>query len=207
MRNSASESTLGSRLGREIGDPTDWVDVHGDALYRFALLRVKDEHVAEDLVQETFFSALKAIDGFEGKSSLRTWLIGILKRKVIDYYRKSEREVKASDLTPWEEDDDREYFDKRGHWKRSLEDWKDSPEALVENKEFWGTFQSCLGNLPEIHRRVFTLKEIDGMKGNEICEVLDITESNLWVMLHRARSKLRKCLDSNWFNSPSEESR
>ncbi len=188
-------------------DPSDWVDQHGDALFRFALLRVKDPHLAEDLVQETFFSALKAIDGFQGKSSMRTWLIGILKRKVIDNFRKNVKEITEADLSMWDESDEREFFDKAGHWKQNLKDWKDSPEQLVHNEEFWGTFQQCLSNLPETHRRAFTLREIDGMDGAEVCNILSISSSNLYVMMHRARSRLRKCLDATWFQPPEGQGR
>ena len=186
-------------------DPSEWVDLHGDALFRFAILRVEDVHLAEDLVQETFLSALRAIDRFRGGSSLRTWLIGILKRKIIDHFRKNVIEIPDADLTLWDEEDDREFFDKRGHWKRSLKDWKESPEKLVESGEFWETFQSCLSMLPEAHRRAFTLRELDGYKREEICEVLSISPSNMFVMMHRARAKLRKCLDANWFLEPAEE--
>jgi RNA polymerase sigma-70 factor (ECF subfamily) len=186
-------------------DPSEWVDLYGDALFRFAILRVKDQHIAEDLVQETFLSALQAVDRFKGDSSLRTWLIGILRHKIIDHFRKNTVEVCASDITLWEEEDDREYFDKTGHWKRSLHEWKDSPDGLLESKEFWKVFQSCLCGLPESHRRAFTLREIDGMAGDEICEILSVTPNNFWVMLHRARSRLRKCLDANWFRVVTKE--
>ena len=187
-------------------NPAGWVDEHGDALYRFALLRVKDQHVAEDLVQETFLSALQSADRFKGKSSIRTWLVGILKHKTIDYFRKNTREVSASDLNMWEEEDDQEYFDKGGHWKKGPQEWNTSPEQLVENQEFWSTFQNCLGNLPEAHRRAFALRELDGIDSEEICKILSITSTNLWVMLHRARSRLRKCLDIHWFQKVSKES-
>ena len=183
-------------------DPSAWVDDHGDAMFRFAVLRVKDEHLAEDLVQDTFFSALKAVDSFKGNSSMRTWLIGILKRKVIDHFRKNVKEITEADLTLWDESDDRDYFDKTGHWKQSLKDWKESPEELVHNNEFLVTFQQCLAVLPESHRRVFTLRESDGMDGTEVCDVLSISPSNLYVMMHRARSGLRKCLDATWFQQP-----
>ncbi|UCH85462.1 MAG: sigma-70 family RNA polymerase sigma factor [Candidatus Latescibacterota bacterium] len=184
-----------------VHNPAEWVDLHGDALYRFALLRVKDRHVAEDLVQETFLSALQAAGRFKGDSAPRTWLIGILKHKVIDHFRKSTVEISESDLKLWEDEDDRDYFDATGHWKRPLNEWNDSPENLVENQEFWKTFQSCLADLPEAHRLAFTLKELDGLGGDEICDVLSVTPNNFWVMLHRARSKLRKCLDSTWFGA------
>lgn len=186
-------------------DPAVWVDLHGDAMYRFAILRVKDPSVAEDLIQDTFLSAIKAVDNFRGGSSVRTWLIGILKRKIIDYYRKSTKEIPASDLTVWEEDDDTVYFDHDGHWKRSLQEWSETPEELVVNQEFWKTFRSCLSGLPDSHRRAFTLREVDGVDSEEICKILSITSSNLWVMLHRARSKLRKCLDATWFHKTAQE--
>ena len=200
---SAGESV---EVGQPPLDPSIWVDEHGDALYRFALLRVKDQHVAEDLVQETFLSALQAVDRFKGRSSIRTWLVGILKHKTIDYFRKNTKEVSASDLNMWEEDDDREYFDKDGHWKKGPQEWNASPEQLVENQEFWSMFQNCLSNLPETHRRAFALREIDGINSEEICKILSITSTNLWVMLHRARSRLRKCLDTCWFQQTSKES-
>lgn len=202
----AAPNTIGkSSAGKTSRDPADWVDLHGDALYRYAILRVEDQHLAEDLVQETFLSALRAIDRFEGRSSLRTWLIGILKRKIIDHFRKNTIEIPEADLAVWEEEDDREYFDKEGHWKRTLRDWKESPEELIESVEFWDTFQSCLSKLPEAHRRAFTLRELDGYQREEICEILSITPSNMWVLMHRARAKLRKCLDAAWFLSLAEE--
>lgn len=186
-------------------DASEWVDLHGDALFRFAILRVEDVHLAEDLVQETFLSALRAIDRFKGGSSLRSWLIAILKNKIIDHFRKNVVEIPDADLTMWDEEDDREFFDKTGHWKRSLKDWNASPEKLVESGEFWETFQSCLSMLPEVHRRAFTLREFDGYNREEICDVLSISPSNMFVMMHRARAKLRKCLDAKWFLNSVEE--
>jgi RNA polymerase sigma-70 factor (ECF subfamily) len=205
MKEPLASTTTNPGTDTSSRDPSVWVDQHGDAMYRFAIIRVKDPGVAEDLIQETFLSAIKAIDKFRGSSSVRTWLIGILKRKIIDYFRKSTKEISESDLTLWEEEDDTRYFDKDGHWKRAVQEWKESPEELVVNQEFWTTFRACLSGLPEAHRRAFTLREIDGIESDEICKVLAITSSNLWVMLHRARSKLRKCLDATWFQRTSQE--
>jgi RNA polymerase sigma-70 factor (ECF subfamily) len=185
---------------QENRDPATWVDDHGDALFRYAILRVKDETVAEDLVQETFLSALKAIDRFQGGSALRTWLVGILKHKIIDYYRKSRPEVLASDLGP-AEDESHEHRLERAAEAPALEDWAGSPSSLLENQRFWEVFAGCLNELPEAHRRAFSLREIDGYKGEEICKILDITSTNLWVILHRARNKLRTCLQDNWFGA------
>ncbi|MDH3197318.1 MAG: sigma-70 family RNA polymerase sigma factor [Candidatus Krumholzibacteria bacterium] len=181
-------------------DPATWVDDHGDALFRYAILRVKDETTAEDLVQETFLSALKAIDGFQGGSALRTWLVGILKHKIIDHYRKSRPEVLASDLGP-NEDESHEHRLERAAEAPALQEWAGSPSSLLENQRFWEVFSGCLDELPEAHRRAFSLREIDGYKGDEICKILDITSTNLWVILHRARNKLRACLQDNWFGA------
>jgi RNA polymerase sigma-70 factor (ECF subfamily) len=114
-------------------------------------------------------------------------------------------EIRAADIALWEEEDDVEFFDRKGHWKRPLRDWKDSPADLVENGEFWKVFQACLSRLPEAHRRAFTLREIDGTTSDEICEILSVSPENLWVMLHRARSRLRKCLDAKWFGAGPKE--
>jgi RNA polymerase sigma-70 factor (ECF subfamily) len=182
-------------------DPGTWVEEHGDALYRFALLRVKDPIVAEDLVQETFLSALKGIEGFKGGSSLRTWMIGILKHKIIDHLRKNKPEILASDLATMENETEAERLDRSDQRREKPSAWHGNPDNLLENKDFWKVFMGCLNDLPEIHRRAFSLREIDGVKGDEICKILDITSTNLWVILHRARGKLRKCLDTNWFKA------
>lgn len=182
-------------------DPTTWVEEHGDALYRFAILRVKDTNVAEDLVQETFLAALRGIDGFKGGSSLRTWLVGILKHKIIDHFRKGTPEILSSDLATMEEETEAERLDRADQRRKTPSVWRGDPDNLLENKEFWGVFVSCLDGLPETHRRAFSLREIDGVKGEEICKILNITSTNLWVILHRARGKLRKCLDNNWFKT------
>ncbi len=180
-------------------DPSGWVDLHGDALYRYALLRVKDPHAAEDLVQETFYSALRALDRFKGDSSERTWLIGILKHKVIDFFRKSVREIPSTDLTNEDDSLEMDLFDEKGRWMTPPRDWDVIPSKALEDKEFWRVFQDCLDGLTSALRNVFTMKEIDGMKGEEICKILGISATNLWVILHRSRGRLRKCLESNWF--------
>ena len=181
----AEERTAESR------DPSRWVDEHGDALFRFAVLRVRDAELASDLVQDTFLSALKAFEGFRGQSSVRTWLTGILKHKIIDYYRKNRLEIPATEVGPEGTDLD--------HAESLAPAWKESPSTLVENREFWGVLTNCLDGLPEAHRRAFSMREFDGLSSEEIRKVLDVTPSNLWVILHRARTKLRRCLEANWF--------
>lgn len=180
-------------------DPSTWVDRHGDVLYRFAVLRVEDPHVAEDLVQETFISALRGIDRFKGGSAVRTWLIGILKHKIVDHFRKTSREVASADLTLLEDESQGEAVNRLADARRQPRQWRDTPDNLMESKEFWGAFTSCLDGLPPTFRRAFTLREMDGFGTAEICKILDVTATNLWVILHRARGKLRECLDATWF--------
>jgi len=180
-------------------DPEKWVEKYGDALYRFALLRVSDPGLAEDLVQDTLCAAFEARDRFSGKSSERTWLIGILKHKVADHFRRTSREIPEIDSADLPEGDGGDFFDDKGRWKVMPQKWKGSPEDILENKEFWDVFHECLDGLSPNIRQAFTLRELDETGSGEICKVLGISTTNLWVMLHRARSGLRRCLELNWF--------
>ncbi len=187
-----------------LSDPTHWVDLHGDILYRFALSRLRDPFEAENAVQETFLSALKARDSFSGKSSERTWLIGILKHKIIDTYRKKYRETPVSSLQNDEESMTIDsFFDQTEHPLKYPSDWSADPRELAKNKEFWGVLEKCLKKLPKATSSAFSLREIDKMSTDEICNILNITPTNLWVMLHRARLQLRGCLEKNWFENTS----
>jgi RNA polymerase sigma-70 factor (ECF subfamily) len=180
-------------------DPSAWVDAHGDVLYRYALVRVKDPNVAEDLVQDTLISALEGLDAFSGSSSVRTWLVGILKHKILDHFRKGTREIASADLSTLAGETEDETFNSWEQWRRAPSAWPETPDNLLENKEFWLVFVRCLEGLPESFRRAFALREMDGLKTEEVCKILGVTATNLWVMLHRARTKLRNCLDDNWF--------
>jgi RNA polymerase sigma-70 factor (ECF subfamily) len=172
----------------------NWVDEHGDALYAFALCRVSNPAVAEDLVQETFLAALQS--KFDNRSSIRTWLTGILKHKILDYYRKSNRGINA--LTEQAEDVD-SYFSEHGHWRSAIEVWKDKPDELLERKEFVQTLRACIEKLPDNQRAVFIAREIDDISGEKICNKLSISTTNLWVIMYRARDRLRRCLEEKWF--------
>ena len=181
-------------------DPQKWLDEHGDAMYAYALLRVRDRTAAEDLVQEALLAALQAVDGFKGQSSERTWLIGILKHKTLDHLRRVVRE-KPLDAGNVPDEDTEDYFDKTEHWNVSMSDWE-QPERSLENEQFWSTFNDCLERLPERLRTVYALREIDGLATEEVLETLNIsTTNNLWVMLSRARTHLRQCLEMNWFTA------
>ncbi len=189
-----------------ISDPVTWVAQYGDALFRYALLRMRDQTQAEDMVQETFLAALKARDRFSGQSSEKTWLIGILKHKIIDHFRKQKREQSCNDIESLTEQLDQQ-FDQNGHWNLSLSRWQ-NPDQAYENKEFWKVFAACIACLPDHLADLFILREIKGLSTEEICKLLDIsTTNNMWVMLSRARMRLRNCLDSRWFNPDNQEVR
>jgi RNA polymerase sigma-70 factor (ECF subfamily) len=187
-------------------DPETWVEMHGDALYRFALLRLRDPKLAEDAVQETFLSALQARDRFLGQASERSWLIGILKHKVIDYFRKISRESLMEDATKFEEEREG-VFDENGHWKRDETgpcEWDANPELLLERKQFWVALDGCLSKLPPRMAHVFSLREIDGVSSEQVCEILNLSVSNLWVLMHRARMQLRQCLEIHFFGKKKQ---
>ncbi len=189
---------------KKIFDPAVWVEENGNFLYAYAFSRVRNESVAEDLVQETLLAAMQSQNKFEAKSAEKTWICGILKHKIVDYFRKSSREVELTD----EEADMSSYdylFREEGVWKdhwtaesRPMV-WNENPEKCLENREFRGILTHCLGELPERVANCFTLREMDGLDSAEICAILEISPNNFWVMMHRARLHLRRCLNFNWF--------
>lgn len=187
-------------------DPASWVDEHGDALFRYAILRVRDTATAEEIVQECFVSALRAWQQFEGRSSTRTWLIGILRRKIVDHYRSQARQISldAAGGMPANESDSGgdEFFDKAGLWQGKVASWSQQPEASASKEEFWQVMRGCLDNLPPSLAEPFLLREIDELSSEEVCQLLGLTPTNLWTRLHRARLSLRACLQHNWFKSP-----
>lgn len=187
---------------RQNTDTDNWVDEYGDYLYGIAILRVGEAQTAEDIVQDTFMAALKALDSFKGKSTERTWLVSIMKRKIIDFYRKNKRFVYFDLDGEVEALPDFEQTGKqRGTWKPEYtpEDWHENPADLIEKREFQEVLQKCIRNLPENLGAVFSIREIDGWAAEDICKEFKISPSNLWVMLHRARTRLRRCLEKLWF--------
>jgi RNA polymerase sigma-70 factor (TIGR02943 family) len=186
-------------------NPDDWLDQYGDALFRFALARVKTREIAEDLVQEVFISAVQAKERFEGKSSEKTWLFSILKHKIIDHFRRNKAFVLFQDYA---EDPDRMelFFNSKGGWKKGPTHWRFNPGKALETKEFLDHFYRCLAGLPKRTADVFIHRVIDGLSTGEICKQLEITENNCWVILYRARMMLRKCLEQAGFDRESGES-
>jgi RNA polymerase sigma-70 factor (ECF subfamily) len=185
-----------------IDNPESWVDSYGDLLYRFALSRVKDPAVAEDLVQETFLAALRARENFKGQSAGRTWLIAILKYKIVDHIRKKIREPSTDKIETLTDTSDPD-FDDRGHWQIQPAKWAVNPDNLYEQKEFVDVLYRCLAELPERLAKAFIKRELDGLSTEEICKALGITATNSWVMLYRARMSLRRCLENRWLSAGS----
>ncbi len=179
------------------------MDDHGDYLFKFALARLRDPVKAEDAVQETFLAALKGGKTFQGRSAEKSWLVAILKNKIYDHYRKAGRETTFTDLDFYSDEEGDRFVAEglgRAGWRheRGPVEWS-QPGASLDSEAFWKTFYDCAGKLPKNVAAVFTLREVDDMPSREICALLDISEANLWVMLHRARMALRRCLETNWF--------
>jgi RNA polymerase sigma-70 factor (TIGR02943 family) len=157
-------------------------------------------------VQDTFASAWKARETYLANASEKTWLISILKRKIIDYYRKKSTQNELNIFDKDTSDDFMDHFfasegQYDGHWSggSSPRDWKKDFETPIESEEFYKILKGCLGKLPEKWAAVFTLKNMDDLDAEEICKELGITPSNYWVIMHRAKLQLRECMEKNWF--------
>ncbi len=181
-------------------DPKQWVDQYGDALFRYALIRVRDTEAAKDLVQEAFLAAIQARERFSGRSSPKTWLIGILKHKIVDHYRKVARESGNPDRDPEDA-----AFGPNGRWRTPPTDWKTDPGVALDRKEFWDALRRCLAELPPRQAAAFSLRELEGLDTEEIRQVFEATATNVWVLLHRARMGLRECLAAVGFSTREEK--
>lgn len=171
-------------------------------MIKFATLQLSNSHAAEDAVQEAMMGALKNAGSFAGRAALKTWVFAILRNKIADTLRQKMRTVNASSLL--REDDEgedfSELFDHRGHWQADEKPatWGNPQNALHQN-QFWKVFETCLEGLPGNQAQVFMMKEFVELETHEICTTVGITTTNLNVMLHRSRLRLRECLENNWF--------
>lgn len=180
-------------------NPNSWVDAYADYLFNYAIGRVSDAEVAKDLVQETFFAGLKSAKNYKGEAAERTWLIAILKRKVIDHYRKSNsKKGKAEVRMRYSSNTDSD-----GDWmeEQVADPFSVQENDTIENEELGLAIHDCIQKLPKKQATVFKMKTIQGISTEDICKELDINPSNLWVMIHRARTALMGCLNKNWFDS------
>src|SRR5947208_7544255 len=202
--NPAALRAVGPTASARLSDPECWVEEYGDYLFKYALVRLRDSTKAEDMVQETFLAALRGSNKFAGRSAERSWLVGILKHKILDYYRKASRETAFTDLDLYSEEESDRFIPngvREGGWIHELGplEWPSDPGAGLDSQAFWKTFHDCSSKLPVNVSTVFTMREVDGIESKEICNLLNISENNLWVILHRARMALRRCLETNWF--------
>ena len=194
--------TLNSRRHhRCLDDPAVWVDRYGDTMFRFVLSRVGRREAAEDLVQDTFLAAWRARESFDGRSSFSTWLGGILRRKIADYYRRQGRDRAVFDVEA--SDQCGPLFGKNGKWLDATAHWSDSPDQLAEDVEFWGVMAACMASLPSHLAEAFQLREMEMASPQDVASATGITLKNLSVRLHRARLLLRRCLDQKWFQNAS----
>jgi len=186
----------------DIADPDAWLEAHGDPLFRFAMKHLRDTASAEDVVQETLLAAFQARDSFSGQASQRTWLTGILKRKIADLIRKRSREVPfENEVQDGTDGLTASLFDQRGEWVVPQRAWGD-PDAMFEQNRFWEAFTGCYDGLSPKLSTAFSLREFSGLSIEELCEILNISSSNCSVILYRARLALKACLESSWFDNP-----
>lgn len=177
-------------------NPNKWIERYSDYLFNYTITRVNDREIAKDLVQETFFASLKSMKNFKGEATERTWLISILKRKIIDYYRKINSNKGKAEVRMNYIADDQE-----GEWleERVADEGYLNALETIENSELGDAIYDCLSKLPEKQATVFKMKTILGYETDVICNELNITPSNLWVIIHRARMQMVECLEKNWF--------
>ncbi len=181
--------------------PERWLETYGDVLFRYAFSRVQDRNLAEDLVQETLLAAIQAKDQFAQQSSQKTWLIGILKHKVLDYYRNKYKRAEFETGDDVSDELENLYFDNKEDWQYSPQAWS-KPEAALSDKDFWVVLNECLQGLPSQMADLFLLREYEQLSAVQLCKVFDIqTTNNVWVTLSRARMRLRHCLEKRWFDN------
>jgi RNA polymerase sigma-70 factor (ECF subfamily) len=186
--------------------PEKWVMLYGDYLYSLAMMKTGNRETAQDLVQETFLSAVKAKDAFNGLSSEKTWLTTILRNKVVDFYRKKDVLKDASEyLSETDTSFHTAFFESAaesyGHWRHNTAPraWSEGADAAIKRKEFYKILQYCIDKMPPKLIPAFVAKYIDETDTEKICKELDLSSSNYWVMIHRSKVLMRSCLEKNWF--------
>lgn len=177
-------------------NPDAWVDQYGDYLYRYAVARLRDNAAAEEVVQEAFLAGIRFHDRYTGEGAERAWLLGILKRKIVDYVRRRNRYDRDSS---WDDTNDpsAQLFDQHGAWRGDA--FSQSAPDKVEAAEIFDVVRDCLKHLPKGQADVFVLSVMEEMDSDQICADLGISPSNLWVRLHRARLALARCVGSRWY--------
>lgn len=186
-----------------IKQPSEWVDLYGDYLYRYALSRLKNPEVAADCVQDTFLAGIKALDKFDGRLDIKFWLRGIMRNKIVDQIRKS---IKSQTVDISQEDEalmESMWFKYSGIATTNPDPWEFNPRKQFDNKEFWAVFLECVDLLKNPIKQAFVLKMLEDKTTEEVCKVMDITPNYLWVLIHRAREQLKSILKEKWLNRDS----
>lgn len=201
MTNEQSQNENAGRNGNVLGESDFLEDIRRQML-RFATLQLGDSHQAEDAVQEALIGALKNANSFGGRAALKTWIFAILKNKIADTLRQKQRSVNVSSLQHDgdENEDFSELFDSKGFWQPEERPvaWG-NPEASLREGQFWIVFEACLEGLPPKQARVFMMREFIELDADEICAEVNLSTSNLHVLLHRSRLRLRECIENKWY--------
>ncbi|MEZ4799286.1 MAG: sigma-70 family RNA polymerase sigma factor [Flavobacteriales bacterium] len=173
---------------------SEWVEKYTSDLFRYAYSKLNDREQAEDIVQETFIAAYKSIDSFEGRSAVKTWLISILNNKITDFYRSKSRKF-GNDVKL----ENSHFFLESGHWRvdERPENWEGN---LLDDEDFLNVLQSCIKALPDAWASVVIMKFQENVDSKIVCETLELSQSNFWQIIHRAKLQLRKCVELNWIN-------
>lgn len=185
-------------------NPNNWLIKYADELFGYAMSKTSNSELAEDLVQETFLAGLKSQTSFKGNSSERTWLFAILKFKIADYYRKASTKNEISN-SKFENSDSlnlENYFTEDGDWKENAipKNWAIDFSKSIENEELGILLNNCIEKLSVSQKKLVILKLVDEVDTELVCKELNITATNYWVMIHRAKLQLRACIERNWFN-------
>ena len=195
-----------SQSNNHKADPSKWLLLYGDYLFSVAMMKVNDSHLAEDLLQETFLSAIKAASAFKGESSEKTWLTRILLNKITDHYRKKSVLKEAQEyLTQSEQSFTQHFFESEDnaipHWLDDTypKDWGAGADASINRQEFENILHGCIKKMPEKLSVVFLAKYMEEESSENICKDFDLSPSNYWVIIHRAKVLMRGCLEKNWF--------
>lgn len=172
-------------------------------MLRFTIVQLSDSHLADDVVQEALMGALKGTQSFRGQAAIKTWVFAILKNKIADALRQKHRHDQARVLLQEDEEleDFSDAFKPNGHWQPEARpaSWG-NPQDSLHQAQFWMVFEYCLDHLPNQQGRAFMMREFVELSTQEICQELGITLTNLNVLLHRARMRLRECLNMKWFD-------
>lgn len=184
-------------------NPTKWTSTFADELFRYAMSKTGKVELSEDLVQETFLGGLKAMESFKGQCSERTWLFTILKFKISDHYRKASNKYEVNNSSFSFEDHSAidDYFNEDGDWTKEAtpKSWGMDASVAMENKELANALNFCIDKLPENQKQLILLKMVEEEETENVCKELNITTTNYWVIIHRAKLQLRACLEKSWF--------